>query len=114
MRNQPFAPGANPLMASATLGRKGQFSSPTLHIVRRLALPVAVAHGFRATRLIHEPKIGRGALPQIFEWLSRAAIPVLERNAIAFADHTFGLRDTGRMTTEIAARIFRALPEGVS
>ncbi len=83
---------------------------PTLF---RCTLPVAVEQGFRAMRLVREP--GAWALlPSIFEWLSRAAIPALRRHAITFPDHTFGLRDTGRITTEIASRILQALPDGVS
>lgn len=79
----------------------------------RLTLPVAVEHDFRAMRLVREP--GSWALiPQIFEWLSRAAIPTLQRHSIAFADHAFGLRDTGQVSTETAARIFQSLPEGLS
>jgi hopanoid biosynthesis associated protein HpnK len=79
----------------------------------RLTLPVAVEQGFRAMRLVREP--GRPAhLPLIFAALSRATIPALERHGIAFTDRTFGLRDTGRMTTEIASHILQHLPEGVS
>jgi hopanoid biosynthesis associated protein HpnK len=81
--------------------------------VLHLAMPIAVHFGFRAMRLVREPGPW-SLLPQIFEWLSRAAIPGLQRHAITFADHTFGLRDTGSITTEIAARILRDLPDGVS
>jgi len=79
----------------------------------RLALPVAAGHGFQAMRLVREP--GKWALvPQIFDWLSRAARPALRRHAMYFADHTFGLRDTGRISTDMVKRILRTLPEGVS
>ncbi len=79
----------------------------------RAALPVAVEHGFRAMRLVRDP--GSWALlPQIFAWLSRAAIPFLQRHAIQFHEHTFGLRDTGRITDAIALRILQALPDGVN
>jgi len=81
--------------------------------VLRLALPVALEHRFRATRVVREP--GPPALlPWIFESLSRAALPALQRYGIAFTDHVFGLRDTGRMTTETITRILENLPEGVS
>jgi hopanoid biosynthesis associated protein HpnK len=81
--------------------------------ILRLTLPFAAEHQFRATRLVREP--GSWALvPQIFEWLSRAAIPRLQRHGIHFTDATFGLRDTGQMTTETVARLLQALPEGVS
>jgi len=83
---------------------------PTLF---RLALPVAAGHGFHAIRLVREP--GRWALvPRIFEWLSRAAIPALKRHNIHFADHTYGLRDTGRISTDVVRGILRALPDGLS
>jgi hopanoid biosynthesis associated protein HpnK len=79
----------------------------------KLTLPVAVEHGFRAMRLVREP--GSWALiPQIFHWLSRAAIPALQRHAITFVDQAFGLRDTGQVSTETAAHIFHTLPDGVS
>jgi len=81
--------------------------------ILRGTLPIAVEHRFRAMRLVREP--GSWALlPQIFERLSRSAIPALQRHAIAFVDYTFGLRDTGRITTEIASRILQNLPDGVS
>ncbi|MEP6672859.1 MAG: ChbG/HpnK family deacetylase [Chthoniobacter sp.] len=81
--------------------------------ILRLALPVAVAHGFHALRLVREP--GSWApLSQIFQWLSGAAIRTLRQYSLTFTDHTFGLRDTGRMTTEIGIRILQALPDSVS
>ena len=46
--------------------------------------------------------------------LSRAAIPQLKKHGIHFADRVFGLRDTGRMTTAVIARLLADLPEGVS
>ena len=81
--------------------------------ILRLTLPIAVEHGFRAARLVREP--GPFALvPWIFQRLSRAAIPHLERHGILFADRVFGLRDTGRMTTASIARILETLPDGTS
>lgn len=79
----------------------------------RLTLPIAVEHGFRAMRLVREPR-SWSPIPQIFEWLSRAAIPALQRHSIAFADHVFGLRDTGRISTATATRTLQSLPEGLS
>jgi hopanoid biosynthesis associated protein HpnK len=79
----------------------------------RLTLPVAREHGFRAVRLVREP--GPWApIPQIFEWLSRAAITALQRDRIAFSDHTFGLRATGGITHTRAQHILRSLPAGLS
>ena len=81
--------------------------------ILRLTLPTAIAEGFRATRVVREP--GPPALlPWIFEALSRAALPALQRYNIAFTDHVFGLRDTGRMTTDTITRIVENLPDGVS
>lgn len=82
-------------------------------LIFRLTLPVAVEHGFRAIRLVREPGT-RALIPQIFHWLSRAAIPALQRHSIAFADYAFGLRNTGQISTDVATRIFHTLPEGVS
>jgi chitin disaccharide deacetylase len=68
-------------------------------IVLANTLPIAQEHGFRFTRLVREP--GPPAiLPWIFQGLSRAAIPRLQRHGIAFADRVFGLRHTGCMTSE--------------
>jgi hopanoid biosynthesis associated protein HpnK len=79
----------------------------------RLALPVAAEHGFRAMRLVREPG-PPAVLPAIFACLSRAAIPSLRRHDLAFTDHTFGLRATGRITTPMVARTLQTLPEGLS
>ena len=79
----------------------------------RLTLPIAVAHGFRAVRLVREPD-ARGPVPWIFRRLSRAAVPHLESHGIRFADRVLGLRDTGRMTTAVLARLLENLPDGVS
>ncbi len=79
----------------------------------RLTLPIAIEHGFRATRLVREP--GSFALvPWIFQRLSRAAMPHLEKHGIRFTDRVFGLRDSGRMTTAVLARVLENLPDGVS
>lgn len=79
----------------------------------RLAVPIACEHGFHAMRIVREPR--RWFTPWlIFEALSRAAIPTLQRHKITFTDYTFGLRDTGRMTTEKVRQILERLPEGVS
>ena len=81
--------------------------------VLRLTLPIAVEHGFRAVRLVREP--GPFALvPWIFQRLSRAALPHLEKHGIHFADRIFGLRATGRMTTAAIARLLAQFPDGIS
>jgi hopanoid biosynthesis associated protein HpnK len=81
--------------------------------VLRLTLPIAAESGFRFMRLVREP--GPPApLPLIFQMLSRAAIPHLAKHSIHFADHLFGLRDTGKVRTETIARYLKNLPAGVS
>ena len=81
--------------------------------ILRLTLPIATEHGFRAVRLVREP--GPFAfVPWIFQRLSHAAIPHLEKHGIHFADYVFGLRETGRMTTTAIARILENLPDGTS
>ncbi len=81
--------------------------------ILRLTLPIAVEHGFRATRLVREP--GPVALvPWVFQRLSRIALPSLEKRGILFADRVFGLRGTGRMTTATIARLLAQLPDGTS
>lgn len=82
-------------------------------VVFRLTLPIAVAHGFKSTRLVREP--GPPALlPWIFERLSRTAIPRLRAAGIGFADRVFGLRDTGRMDLAAFQRAFSLAGEGTS
>lgn len=81
--------------------------------VHRLTVPVAVEYGFRASRVVHEPGAWQ-LVPRILALMSAAAIPRLREHGIAYTDYTFGLRDTGRMTTAKASRILQSLPEGVS
>ncbi len=73
-----------------------------------LTLPIAVEHGFKAVRLVQEK--GFGALPLIFRLLSRAAKPKLTAHGVRFCEQTFGLRDTGRITTRRFARYLASLP----
>lgn len=81
--------------------------------VFRHTLPIALEHGFRATRLVREP--GPFApVPWIFQALSRAALPHLAKHGVQFADRVFGLRETGRMTTAAIARHLAQLPDGTS
>ena len=81
-------------------------------IVLGQTIPRAVERGFRATRVVREPG-PPAVLPWVFESLSRVAIPALQRYGVAFSDRVFGLRDTGRMTTETIARILERLPDGL-
>jgi len=74
-------------------------------VVLGLTIPVAVAQGFRFTRLVREPG-PRGILPWIFQMLSANAAPRLRAAGIGFADAVFGLRKSGRMDV---AEIERAL-----
>ena len=81
--------------------------------ILRLTLPIALDHGFRTVRLVREP--GPCApVPWIFQALSRAALPLLEKSGVQFADRVFGLRETGRMTTMAIARLLAQLPDGTS
>lgn len=69
-------------------------------LVLRLTIPIAVAHGFRFTRLVREPrgeKGTRGILPRVFSFLSANAAPKLRAAGIGFADAVFGLSKSGRM-----------------
>lgn len=81
--------------------------------VFRLTLPIALEHGFRATRLVREP--GPFALvPSIFQALSRAALPHLAKHRIHCADRVFGLRAGGRISTATIVRLLATLPDGLS
>ena len=78
-----------------------------------LALPIALARGFHGMRVVRDP--GPWALiPEILKLRSAATLKALRHHSLAFADHTFGLRDTGAITMEVAARILRNLPDGLS
>jgi hopanoid biosynthesis associated protein HpnK len=79
----------------------------------RLTHPIALEHGFRAVRLVREP--GSFAIvPWIFQHLSRAALPEVEKHRLRFSDSTFGLRMSGRMTTAVMREILENLPDGTS
>lgn len=80
--------------------------------ILRFTVPIAAAAGFRGIRLVREPG-PLAVLPWIFGQLSRSAIPLLNRHAVGFADHVFGLRDTGRMTTGTLTRQITQLPAGM-
>jgi hopanoid biosynthesis associated protein HpnK len=63
----------------------------------RLTVPIAREFGFTHTRVVREP--GPPALiPWIFQRLSAAAIPQLQKAGIQFHDCVLGLRATGHMT----------------
>jgi hopanoid biosynthesis associated protein HpnK len=81
--------------------------------ILRLTSPIAAQLGFRWTRLVREPG-PFATLPFIFQHLSQSALPVLKTHGIKFADHVFGLRDTGHMDTTTLARLLRTLPNGIS
>ena len=81
--------------------------------VFRLTLPIAVAHGFRAIRLVRVP-CPRSILPLIFHALSRAAIPHLQKRGIRFADRTLGLRETGRMRMTTLSALLGTVSEGMT
>ncbi len=77
-----------------------------------LTLPVAVATGFHAVRLVREP--GWATLPVVFRMLSRAAQPKLKEHGIRYVDRVFGLRHTGKVTTRLLENWLSGLPEGWS
>jgi predicted glycoside hydrolase/deacetylase ChbG (UPF0249 family) len=64
--------------------------------VMRIALPIAVRHGFTATRLVREPA-SFGLLAWIFHSLSNRAAPDVKKAGVSFTDAVFGLRNTGRI-----------------
>jgi len=72
-------------------------------LVLALTIPVAVAHGFRFTRLVREPR-ARGFLPRVFSTLSARAAPKLRAAGIGFADAVFGLSKSGRMDLDEVRR----------
>lgn len=82
-------------------------------VVFHLTLPIAVEYGFRGTRLVREPGF-RSPLALIFWILSQIATLGLRKHGLHFADHVFGLHDTGRMSPEIIAQILEELPDGLS
>lgn len=105
-----FFPGARAWLRREIAGQFEKFKrlgfGPTywdghthLHLhplVLRTTIPIAVAHGFRFTRLVREPA-ARGFLPRVFLMLSAYAAPRLRAAGIGFADAVFGLSKSGRM-----------------
>ena len=76
-------------------------------VVLALTIPIAVTHGFRFTRLVREPRDGKGAggfLPRVFSILSVRAGPKLRAAGIGFADAVFGLSKSGRMDLDEVRR----------
>jgi hopanoid biosynthesis associated protein HpnK len=99
-----------------SLGLRGTYWDGHAHlhlhpVVSRETFHISTEQGFNALRLVREPG-APALLPFIFNWLSRLALR--QYRGYAVADHTFGLRDTGKITTETAARILRNLPEGLN
>ncbi len=82
-------------------------------VVFSIALPLAVRHGFKFTRLVREP--GPAALlARIFRRLSEFSAPQLQASGIGFADRVFGLRKTGRMDAAEFERAFAHARGGVT
>jgi len=76
-------------------------------LVLALTLPIAVAHGFKFTRLVREPPgqgSGRGFLQRVFMLLSARAAPKLRAAGVGFADAVFGLSKSGRMDLDEVRR----------
>lgn len=83
---------------------------PAIH---RIALPLALRHGFTFTRLVREP--GPPALlPCIFACLSENAAPRLRAAGVGFPDRTFGLRKTGRVDAAEFERAFAHARDGLT
>ena len=86
-------------------------------LVLGLTIPIAVAHGFRFTRLVREPrdeKGARGFLPRVFSILSARAVPKLRAAGIGFADAVFGLSKSGRMDLNEVRRAVRHASTGTT
>ena len=82
-------------------------------LVLRITIPIAVAHGFRFTRLVREPGT-RGVLPRVFNILSARAAPKLRAAGIGFADAVFGLGKSGRMDPDEVRRAVRHASTGTT
>jgi len=80
--------------------------------VARIALPILTDAGFHGVRLMREDS--RGIVPHIFRALSNRAIPDLQQNGLRFTDRTFGLVETGKITTTFLTDTIAALPTGLS
>lgn len=116
-----FGPGMEALLAGEIEAQFGRFRDlgfpPTywdghthLHLhprVMRLTVPVAQGAGFRAVRLVREA--GPGMLRAIFRGLSAAAAGRLRAASIHAPRRIYGLRDTGRMTTDRVAGAIEAI-----
>ena len=82
-------------------------------LVLRLTIPIAVAHGFRFTRLVREPG-SRGFLPRVFSILSERAAPKLRAAGIGFADAVLGLSKSGRMDLDEVRRAVQHASTGTT
>ena len=82
-------------------------------LVLALTIPIAVAQGFRFTRLVREPG-ARGFLPRVFSILSAHAAPKLRAAGVGFADAVFGLSKSGRMDLDEVRRAVRHASTGTT
>jgi predicted glycoside hydrolase/deacetylase ChbG (UPF0249 family) len=82
-------------------------------LVLGITIPIAVAHGFRFTRLVREPGT-RGFLPRVFSILSARAAPKLRAAGIGFAGVVFGLSKSGRMDLDEVRRAVRHASAGTT
>ena len=86
-------------------------------LVLGITIPIAVAHGFRFTRLVREPRDGksaRGILPRVFSVLSARAALRLRATGIEFADAVFGLGKSGRMDLDEVRRAVKHSSTGTT
>lgn len=77
------------------------------------SIPLAVRLKFRATRLIRGEQ-SSAVLARIFRALSAHAERKLRGSSIHVADRVFGLRRTGRITTDWFAAALESLPQGLT
>jgi predicted glycoside hydrolase/deacetylase ChbG (UPF0249 family) len=91
----------------------GHFHLHMHPLAMRAAIRVAVAAGFRETRLVGAAG-GGGWAAAAFAALSLHHARRLRAAGIRWAPRVFGLGITGAATTDAVERVLRRLPEGVS
>ncbi len=80
--------------------------------VLALTLPIAAQRGFRGVRLVREA--GYAPLQIIFRLLSEAAAPKLAARNLRSVDRLYGLKATGRITTDRFQSFLAQLTDGWS
>lgn len=80
--------------------------------VLALTLPIAAQRGFRGVRLVREA--GHAPLQIIFRLLSEAAAPKLAARNLRSVDRLYGLKASGRITTDRFQRFLAQVTNGWS